>query len=57
MLRLTSRFLRPEDHKVIESIQKKLQGAGLTPVTDQELIRKIQSVRRSVSIIREQEKL
>lgn len=53
MCHLQSRFLHDEEYAIFESVQKKLQEAGLTPVTDQVLIDKIQQVRNSVDCIQE----
>ena len=51
-IRLTSRFLRPDDAEVIASVQEKLKAAGLVPVQNPELVSRVQAVRRSVGSIR-----
>jgi hypothetical protein len=51
-IRLTSRFLRPDDAEVIASVQEKLKAAGLVPVRNAELVSRVQAVRRSVGSIR-----
>lgn len=57
MKRLSSRFLRPEDVKLIKKVSARLREAGLTPVTDPALIARVQKVRNSVASIREADEM